>query len=420
VLGSSVTVSVGPPDRVVPSDGTEASQLNLFLYQVTPNAGWRNEGLPSRDAAGRQRLANAPLALNLHYLVSAYSAADLHGEILLGYAMQLLHETPVLSRQAIRTALNPSPDVGIQLPPALRALANSGLEDQIEQIKITPEYLSTEEISKLWTATQSHLRPTATYMASVVLIEAQQPAHAALPVLTVGPVIKPNPTEPATWYARGVAAQPDLIPRLPTLEIVEPAGKQAVAQLGMAVALHGHHLDAQTGIDRTVVLAHAGLGVQVTITAAAATPADAAGQIAFMIPPALAGEVPVGIYTISARVQRPGEPRGRDTNELALTVAPSLTSLPQTFARNGTGTASFNLSVEPAVRPGQRVQLLLGDRAYVPQTVAASTTSLHFDIADAPAGAYLARLRVDGIESPIVDRAAQPPAYFVNKRITIT
>ena len=50
VLGSSVTVSVLPPDRVVPANGTEASQLNLFLHQVTPNPGWRNEGLPSRDA----------------------------------------------------------------------------------------------------------------------------------------------------------------------------------------------------------------------------------------------------------------------------------------------------------------------------------------------------------------------------------
>ena len=58
VLGSSVTVSGGPADRVVPADGSEASQLNLFLYQVTPNAAWRNEGLPARDNTGRQRLAN--------------------------------------------------------------------------------------------------------------------------------------------------------------------------------------------------------------------------------------------------------------------------------------------------------------------------------------------------------------------------
>ena len=44
----------------------------------------------------------------------------------------------MLTRDAIRTALNPSPDVGTALPPALRALADSGLEDQVELIKITP------------------------------------------------------------------------------------------------------------------------------------------------------------------------------------------------------------------------------------------------------------------------------------------
>ena len=32
---------------------------------------------------------------------------DLHAKILLGYAMQLLHEMPMLTRAAIRTALNP-------------------------------------------------------------------------------------------------------------------------------------------------------------------------------------------------------------------------------------------------------------------------------------------------------------------------
>ena len=76
VLGSTATVSVLPPDRVVPQNGTEASQLNLFLHRVSANTGWRNEGLPSRDASGRNRLSNAPLALDLHYLLSAYSGGD--------------------------------------------------------------------------------------------------------------------------------------------------------------------------------------------------------------------------------------------------------------------------------------------------------------------------------------------------------
>ena len=56
LLGSSVTVSVQAPDRVVTGSTPEASQLNLFMYMVTPNLGWRNEGLPGRDGSGRTRL----------------------------------------------------------------------------------------------------------------------------------------------------------------------------------------------------------------------------------------------------------------------------------------------------------------------------------------------------------------------------
>ena len=161
-------------------------------------------------------MSNPPLALDLHYLLSAYGAEDLHPEILLGYAMQLLHETPVLSRGAITTALNPSPSVGTTLPPALRALAACGLADQLEQIKITPEYLNTEEMSKLWTAVQSHYRPTAAYVATVVLIESTLPAQATLPVLSRGPV------DLATGRDRGVIAEPSLLAPLPTIQSVTP------------------------------------------------------------------------------------------------------------------------------------------------------------------------------------------------------
>ena len=72
--------------------------------QRVPLPGDREPGLAQRGAAvassgGDQRLSNPPLALDLHYLLTAYGAQDLDAEILLGYAMQLLHETPVLTRR---------------------------------------------------------------------------------------------------------------------------------------------------------------------------------------------------------------------------------------------------------------------------------------------------------------------------------
>ena len=121
-------------------------QLNIFLYHVASNAGWGNTDLPSRDTQGN-RMTNPPLALDLFYLLSAYGKSDFDGEILLGYAMQMLHETPVLPRAAIRTAL------GSAAPPG--PLAASDLADQIEQIKITPQLMNIEEVWKLWTALQA-------------------------------------------------------------------------------------------------------------------------------------------------------------------------------------------------------------------------------------------------------------------------
>ena len=126
------------PTRSISKTPTSRRASTCSCYQVTPNPGWRNVGLPSRSAGSGERLTNAPLALDLHYLLTAYGRADFQAEILLGYAMHLLHERPVLDRAAIRRALNPSPLDVSMLPPAFQALAASDLADQVELIKITP------------------------------------------------------------------------------------------------------------------------------------------------------------------------------------------------------------------------------------------------------------------------------------------
>jgi hypothetical protein len=406
-LDNTVTVSVLPPDRIAPSGGAEVSQINLFLHQVTPNIGWRNEGLPSRDASGRLRLSNPPLALDLHYLLSVYSSGDLHAEILLGYAMQLLHETPVLTRRAIQTALDPSPPVDAPIPSALRALADSGLQHQIEQIKITPEYLNIEEMSKLWTAINSHFRPTVAYLVSVVLIEANEPVSSPLPVLSRGKTIDNR--------EQGVLVEPSLIPSVPMLETVVPSEGQPVARLDKTIDLTGHHLN---GTGRMVLLTNDRFQIEKSITAMGT---GGAALIQFSIPTGQAADFPVGVYQMSARVLRPGEDEPRETNRLAMTLAPEITNLPMTVTRDATGTASFQINFHPELRAGQRAVLILGQQEVLPDPFIAPTNTLNFVIKDAPsapAPGLLARLRIDGIDSPIIDRSADPPT-FLNQRIII-
>ncbi|MDO9598368.1 MAG: DUF4255 domain-containing protein [Azoarcus sp.] len=407
MLGSTVTVSVLPPDRVVVEGSSEASQLNLFLYQVTPNTGWRNEGLPSHDHSGRHRLTNPPLALDLHYLISAYSGGDLHAEILLGYAMQLMHEFPVLTREMIRTALNPSPDVGLDLPPALRALADCGLADQLELLRITPQFLNTEEMSKLWTATLSNYRPTAAYQVSVVLIEATRPTRPTLPVLTRGEV------DLVSGRERGVVVTPSLIPPLPMIEAVLPADNQPVVLLDQAVTLEGHHLD---GSNREVHLRNERFDIAETLPASAPSAAD---RMVFVIPAARANDFPVGVYDVTATVVRPGDTAPRETNRLACVVAPNVTNLPQAVVRDGNDDAHITLTFTPALQPGQRASLLIGQVEVAPESFVAPTTTLDFIVEDAEIGAPLARLRIDGIDSPVADRSTTPPSFY-NYRVTIS
>lgn len=401
VVGSTVTVTTLPPDRVMASDGTEATQLNLFLRQVTPNPGWRNEGLPSRDGSGRNRLSNPPLALNLHYLISAYGAADLHAEILLGYAMQLLHENPVITREAIRVALQPPPDDAATLPPALRALADSGLQDQVEQLRITPEYLNSEEISKFWTAAQARYRSSAAYQVSVVLIQATDPTRTPLPVLS-----------------RQAFVRPDLLPPVPTIDAVVPDASQPVAQLGTTIGLNGHHLD---GSGREVILTIDRFEVEIEKTLLALA-GGGEGLMQFSIPTAQANDFPVGAYRVGARVQLTGEPLPRETNRLAMTLAPQITGLPMNVMRDGAGTASFTINFLPALRAGQTVCLVLGQQEFAPQPFTPPVTALTFVIPNAPVATdplgHLARLRIDGIDSPIINRAATPPT-FLNQRVKI-
>ena len=115
---------------------------------------------PTPEDSGLRRHRSPP---SIDYLLTAYGPEELQAEVLLGYGMQLLHELPVLDRTAIED----------RLPQALRS---SGLGRQVELIKITPEPMGTEELSKLWTAMQAKYRPTASYHVSVVLIESSDRA----------------------------------------------------------------------------------------------------------------------------------------------------------------------------------------------------------------------------------------------------
>jgi len=382
----NISVSAVAPDIIQKSLGSGSGdqlQVNLFLHQVTPNAAWRNVDLPSLAPDGKTRLRNPPLALDLHYLLTAYGAGDCEAEALLGYAVQFMHETPILAREQIRTALANLPTT----IPFSGLLAASGLADQIEMIKITPATLGRQELAWLWTALKADYRPTFPFQATVVLIQAQHTLLSALPVLQ-----------------RVAGAQPNLLPPFPTLVEIDPPNDQPAASLGDNVTVRGINLAAATGI----ALENSRLGIHQTLTSLTDVK-DTSFQ--FMLPPPqpTPTDIPAGIYVASAQV--PQGPDVLSTNGLPLAIAPKITSPPATLA-SGTK-VKVTIGCAPFVRVGQEALLLIGGQEAQADAFTTPTNSPSFTFAnlEPTGGPVPVRLRIDGIDSPSIDMTKSPPEF---------
>lgn len=358
------------------------NQVNLFLYQTATNAAWQNRDLPQQTKPNEQ--GRPPLALELHYLVTAYGTGDDDqlGHRLLGRSMSVLYDHAVLGPSEIQAAL-----------------AGNDLANQVERVRIAPLALSVEEISKLWTVFQAPYRISAAYLISAVLIDSNAPTKAALPVLTRG---SDN---------RGVASQASIDSPYPNLTSLGlPAGQPSV-RLEQTVQLLGAKL---SGTLQGVLLQHSRweAGVEVPPTG---TPTDT--EIHAIIPGTPASW-PAGLYLASALVQRPTETYRRTTNELPLMVAPVITSaLPLTASVGST----LALTCSPEVLSTQRVSLFIGDREIPAQPHPAQTPNLSFVLPSDLSGPYFIRLRVDGIDSQLVlDYTAANPTFDPLQKVTIS
>jgi hypothetical protein len=136
---------------------------------------------------------------------------------------------------------------------------------------------------------------------------------------------------------------------------------------------------------------------------------------------------PAGFYLLSVLVMPNGKPgETRETNEWPLLIAPRITSaLPVSVGRvnvvNGLGDATINLSCSPEVRPEQRATLALGAREARAEPHAAQTNALSFVAKQIGAGTFRVRLRVDGVDSHLVDYSdPKKPKFDESKNVTMT
>jgi hypothetical protein len=158
-----VYVTIGTPRDPAAQRNKEDARVNLFLYRVTQNGHLANI---DRDAPNGA-YGRPPLALDLHYLLTAYGTttgtADANAidervaHYVLGSAMRVFHDFAVIRDDL--TAGNGQP------------IVHGSLLGQFERVKLALDPLSLEDVSKIWTALNLAYRVSAPYVASVVQID---------------------------------------------------------------------------------------------------------------------------------------------------------------------------------------------------------------------------------------------------------
>lgn len=395
-------------------DGANAQQqgtrLNIYLYQVTPNAAWRNADLPTRNDGGR--LMQKPrAAIDLHYLLTFYgNEAQLEPQRLLGSAVRALHSQPLLTREQIRQTIN---------SPTLPFLAQSNLAEDIELVKFTPTTLSLEELSKLWAVFfQTQYTLSITYQGTVVLIESDDAASSPLPVLE-----------------RNVYVVPFRMPAVEKVRLDAAAGGPITAGSNIVItgrALRGDVTQVNFGGSKLP----------------AAVPAFVAdSEIKLTLP----ADLRAGVQGLQVEQQflmgtPPLPHRGFESNVAPFVLAPVITqpALPafvQTSVDPVTQLISGNITVNftPKVGKSQRVRLLLNEfqppvtrapfgyifNAPKDNGIASSqqeTDTIDFEIKDVASGDYLVRVQVDGAENQLerdLNNANPTFNQFIGPKVTI-
>src|SRR6185312_15014126 len=345
--------------------------VNIFLYQITPNAAYRNADLPTRRSDGS--LAQRPqAAYDLHYLFTFHGDdTQLQPQLLLGAVVTALHAQPLLSTDNINNAVK-----------TFSSLTGSGLENQVERIKFTPTALSLEEFSKLWSVFfQVEYCLSAAFQASVVLLESNDTPETAPPVLT-----------------RNVYTLPFQVPNIS--QIVAQSGVNDPITTLSTLQIQGQHLRSPGVlllIENQEFAPTAVTDTQLTL------PASATSLALTQLHAGIKG-VQVLQKLMLGNDTTP-QHRGFESNIAPFVLRPRITNASAIAAPTPPGGTNVTLTLAPNIGVGQRAVLFLNNfttgAAYtsLPTISAADSSQIVINIAGVPTGTYVVRVQVDGAES---------------------
>jgi hypothetical protein len=381
---TDIPVTVGPP-RFGPRDNEPAredARLNLFLYRVTENGYLQNQELPGRGSAGAY--GHPPLSLNLHFLLTAYGNEqttrfgnpgnlfdDTIAQFVLGSAMRVLHDLPVVTDQL--TTLR---------PPSGNPVLHERLRGEYERVKLTLEPLTLEDITKVWTALALRYRLSAAYVVNVVQVESRRPRSFPRPVgEPLSPVVAPLPGD-APSPGPTVTAVTIRAPSITELRVRRAGTTEErpypYARIGDAVVLSGTNL---AGGITTV-----GIG-ELDIPAPDGTDLRVEATLPDAVIPAI-GPIPgdqqlqPGVHVISVKLTDPFLPGGSmRSNESAFMLVPTV--FPATLAYAAGPPRSLAIGGIRLMREGLSGETVVG-RTVVPRTeyLAATPTSVTVPLSD--------------------------------------
>jgi hypothetical protein len=125
------------------------------------------------------------------------------------------------------------------------------------------------------------------------------------------------------------------------------------------------------------------------------------------------------MYAVTATLVAAGDTQPRTTDAVAMPLAPTVTLPPTSISRNAaTDAISLTVQVSPQVDPAQDVWLFLGGIGAPAQPRAARTDTLSFVLPAVSAGPQRVRLRVDGVDSQLVN-LTPPPSFDASQTVTV-
>ena len=135
-LLSSGELEATPPDGV---------RLTLYLYRVTVNE-FQRQQRPDRMSLQQQ----APLGLDLHFLMTMWAGTAQDELVPMAWAMRQLHEHPILDASSLSPEAGWGPD---------------------EVVQIIPSELSVHDMMRIWDALEPTYRLSVSYIARLVRLD---------------------------------------------------------------------------------------------------------------------------------------------------------------------------------------------------------------------------------------------------------